>query len=382
MLDELTSAAKNLITPLIEKVTKKDQNNDPNRNVELKNVLAQSQQKKPPAFQQQIMKKSQEIIADFGADKDIIVKCTREEMIKRFFNDYEIVWFDSEVKSNENRKYIAQLEKFYEVKTFTEWKEASTYIVEAKTACHVITSGKNGESLTKEIFSSSHVVEIYIFCQNKAHHEAWAKDYNKISCIETDIQKVLNQIQLNLKKWYKQFSSMKRNLPAFAPIFNDSDKSEMNNLHRYLRIIPNFQNTEQATVDLISLAKEIYSDDNNMKFIRDFESTYNQYNKKEILTWYTQESFVYKITNNLLRIASADSIQYGRLLIRDIERALREQYLEKSRHYHGLLFRGTYMMAEEWANLKENLGREIEMHGFCQLQRTRTCQLDSSNPKI
>jgi len=303
------------------------------------------------------------------------VKCSLQEMVRRFFNDYVIVWYDAEIDSNENKQYIAQLERFCEVKTFTKWQEAATCVIESTAACHVITSGANGEELAKEIFSTKNVVQIYVFCFKKEQHEAWAKQY-KISCIETHIQRVLDKIQANLLEWYQQKSSAKMNLPAFAPIFNDTDKSEMNNLHRLLKVIPNFKNRQQAKNDLMSLAKLIYRDEQNMAFITKFENEYNEYCRHNlrltngvvarfgILCWYTEEAFVYKITNNCLRIASADSIQYARLLLKDIERAIREEYKEKSFDFDGLLYRATYLSAEEWSNLKENVGREIEMHGF------------------
>ncbi len=247
-------------------------------------------------------------------EQEIIVKCSLQEMVKRFFNDYMIIWCDPGVNSEENKKYIAQLEKFCQVKTFTEYEKAVSCLKEIKAICHVITAGTNGELFVKEISPSDNILQIYVFCQNKDLHSTWAKDFPKISCIETHIQNVLNQIQQNLLKWYKQASSLKVTLPAFAPIFNDSDKSEMNNLHRYLKVIPNFKNRVQAKQDLLTLSKEIYSDEKNMGFIVSFERYYHHYNKEEILRWYTQESFVYKITNNCLRIASPDSIQYCRLL--------------------------------------------------------------------
>src|SRR5689334_4327592 len=87
-------------------------------------------------------------------EEDIIIKCKVEEMVKHFFKDYIIVWHDPNVGSEENKQYIAQLEKFCKVKTETEWKEASAFIQGTKATCHVITSGTNGELLVKEIHSS------------------------------------------------------------------------------------------------------------------------------------------------------------------------------------------------------------------------------------
>jgi len=306
-----------------------------------------------------------------SAQKEIIITCSIEEMMKAFFKDYAIVWHDPNVDNQENQQYIIKLRQFCEVFTFKEWKEASICIKEAKLLCHVITSGTNGELLVKEISASQSVSNIYIFCGNKAHHSTWAQNYPKVSCVETEIEAVLHKVQQNLLEWYKEASSLKLNLPAFAPIFNDSDKSEMNHLHRYLRVIPNFKNREQAKDDFVRLSRKIYSDQANAKLLEEFEKNYNEYNKEKTLRWYTRESFLYKVTNNCLRIATSDSIQYCRLLLKDIEQAIKDQYQTKSKNFNGSLFRGAYLSEKEWSSLKENQDKEIEMHGFLSVSKKK-----------
>jgi len=340
--------------------------------------FVQGYPQQPMSFVQpgQVVQHVQPVFKDLATEEDIIVKCKLEEMVKQFFKDYVIVWHDPNMNSRENKRYLIQLEKFCEVKLFTEWKKASDYITEIKATCHVITSGTNGEVLVKEIFPRENVSVIYIFCGNKDHHSTWAKNYQKVSCIETHIQSLLDCVKQNLLEWYKHASSLRMNLPAFAPIFNDSDKSEMNNLHRYLKVIPNFKNRLQAKNDFLNLSRAIYSDQNNISFMASFEKTYNEYNKEAILRWYTQESFLYKVTNNSLRIATSDSIQYCRLLLRDIERAIKEQYQGKSKHFCGLLYRGAYLSEEEWLNLRENMDKEIEMHGFLSVSKVQNVALN------
>ena len=307
---------------------------------------------------------------------EIIIKCTLEEMVKHFFKDYVIVWHDPNVNTQENQQYIANLTKFCEVFPFTEWEKAKDYIQATQAVCHVITSGTNGELLVKEIFERENVCNIYIFCGNKEHHSSWAQNYPKISCIETNIKNLINQIQQNLLEWYKKASSLNFNLPAFAPIFDDSDKSQMNHLHRYLKVIPNFKNRQQAKNDFLNLSKAIYTDVQNIKYMADFERYYNDYNKSQTLRWYTQESFLYKVTNNCLRIATSDSIQYCRLLLKDIESAIKDHYQTKSKNFNGLLYRGAYLSEMEWLSLKENQDKEIEMHGFLSVSKEKNVALN------
>jgi len=84
------------------------------------------------------------------------------------------------------------------------------------------------------------------------------------------MEKILSQIQKNLSQWYQKMSSFKLNLPAFAPIFNDSDKTQMNHLHHYLKVIPKFKNGSQAKTDFVNLSKQIYSDSKNLTLMSPF----------------------------------------------------------------------------------------------------------------
>ena len=308
--------------------------------------------------------------------KDIIVKLPLEEVVRDFFKDFLIVWHDPNSNSEENQDHSAQLEEFCQVLTFTEWEKARDYIQTTQAACHVITSGTNGELFVKEIFEKKNVCNIYVFCGNKEYHSTWAENYWKVVCVETRIETVLNQIQKNLVEWLKEEDALKLNLPAFAPIFNDWDKSQMNHLHLYLKMIPNFKNRAQAKDDFLSVSKRIYSRLGYMKDIEEFEQNYNQYSKEQILRWYTRPSFLFKVINNCLRIATSDSIQYCRLLLKDIERAIKEQYCGKSKGFNGLLYRGAYMSEQEWKSLKINRDKEIEMHGFLSVSKEKDVALN------
>jgi len=128
-------------------------------------------------------------------EEEIIEQIEIDQKIKEFIKDYVIFWHDPNVNSSINQRYLDQLREFCEVKTFAEWEKAVADIFEAKISCHVITSGTNGELLVKEIYMNENVKEIYIFCKNKDYHSTWAKKYLKVSCIETQIQDIIDQIK-------------------------------------------------------------------------------------------------------------------------------------------------------------------------------------------
>ena len=214
--------------------------------------------------------------------------------------------------------------------------------------------------------------DIIIKCSIDEIRKHFFQDY---LYIERSIEDILTTINQNLQIWEKK-SPSRKNLPAFAPIFDDCDKSSLNHIHRYLKVIPNFKNRLQAKDDFVTLAKAIYSSDaKTLKSIEEFAETYKEYNQSEILRWYTKPAFLHELLNNSLRIANSDSIQYSRFVLKDLEKAIKQHYQEKSKTFSGLLYRGAFLSNEEWLGLKENQGREIEMHGFLSASKDKNVAL-------
>ena len=107
----------------------------------------------------------------------------------------------------------------------------------------------------------------------------------------------------------------------------------------------------------------------------EFAQTYFDYDKKAILSWYARESFLYKLVNNCIRLAIPDAILLSRLVIKDLETAIREHYQAKKKQYSGPLYRGAYLSDQEWIALEQNVGKDIEMFGFLSTSKAREVAL-------
>jgi len=301
---------------------------------------------------------------------DVMITDEMKEIVKLMVKEYCIIWHDPNVDSKENAKYLSQLQDFSEVQTFNDWKAASDFIKKNGSLCfHVISSGKDGEKLSKEIVKLENVHSISLFCRNIDFHTKWAEKYKpKLICVENSFSLLFSKLEATILQWQRTASSLRVNLPAFAPIFNDADTSDIRHLHFSLHGLKDFRNRRQAKQDFLTLARAIRTDKGN---IVEFENHYSAYDTRIIVNWYTRESFFYKILNNCLRIATASSILYCRLALNDVERAIKEIYEEKSKNFNGLLFRGTYISSQEWEQLQQNVGKEIEMYGFLSTSKER-----------
>ena len=285
-------------------------------------------------------------------EDEIIIMCGIDELTKLFYKQHIIVWYDPHNKSKSKLKYLTELTTVSEVQVFQSWQEASNYIKKTQHLCQIISSGADGELFVKAISEESHVLFIYIFDENIDPLSEWVSANPKIASVETKFRSLQVKIHKN---------SLKIDFPAFAPVFNDTDTSHMNKLHFYLRGLIDFKNRDQAKRDLLTLASKIYIDKKNTE---EFTDTYNEYNMNKILTWYAKESFLYKMVNNCLRIATSDSILYARLAIKDLESAIKDCFNSTVKPFNGLVYRGAYITDQEWDSLKTSQGKEIEMYGF------------------
>ena len=288
----------------------------------------------------------------YGEEEDTIIICDRDELAKLFFRGLTIVWYNPDADSKETKDRIERLSEIGDVKVFSTWNKATEYILGSNTACQVISSGKDGEILFKTISKKKNVLSIYLYSKEDNMLTEWAKSNLQVTSIEEKFGNLLSKLHKD---------SLRSDFPAFAPVFDDADTTKMNKLHFFLKHYVDFRNRQQAKDDFLALARSVYRDTKNMN---EFAAHYNEYDLTSIFTWYTRESFLYKVVNNCLRIASSDSILYVRLIIRDLELAIKELFQLKSRNYDGLLYRGAFLSNDEWSSLERNIGKEIEMFGF------------------
>jgi len=305
-------------------------------------------------------------VQQFKPNEDITVMLDVGQMKKQFLKELKIIWIDQQVESPDKAPFVLDLQNFGDVKKNTEFAEALEEIKDSKAVCFVLAYGLAIEKMNElATYPNVEAISIYNYDQN-CRNVLIDLVNNKKAIMDGFIQNAVQSVKSAI--WYWEGgtrSSLKVDLPAFAPIFDEEDKSELNEIHLFLKGLIYFENREQAKKNFLDLSRAIYAaDPREQQNIEDFLRTYKEYEKKQILNWYTKETFLYKMCNNCLRIKTADSIQYCRLPLRDIETAIKEVYKEGSKNFSGMLYRGTYLSKDEWATLTSNVGKEIEMYGF------------------
>ncbi|CAF1380553.1 unnamed protein product [Adineta steineri] len=139
------------------------------------------------------------------------------------------------------------------------------------------------------------------------------------------------------------------------------------------------QSTSTDKNDFISFCQKKYHNDvYTLKMIKEFQNTYSS---DYAISWYTRETFVYRLLNQSLRIQDIDCLFAFRFLIRDIEQQLQQYQCPSC----VCLYRGQLMSKDELEILKQSKGKLISMNSFLSTTLDRDVAvfyLASSNENI
>jgi len=285
--------------------------------------------------------------------EDILTMCNPKEIAKQFQEEFIIFWFDSQ-PNLEDQKLIHKELDIEEKNIYSDFEKLLERIDDNNILpYHLILSGESQAKLRiQKIKNLDNLLCLYIYDKSA---ELSAKKFGRLR-VQENITKLLPEI----KEGIRTISKCQQFLPIFANDFDDWDKSHIQKIHNYLQGFTNFEDRRQAKEDFIDLAKKAY---NSVRISR-FEKEYFEYDRKQILQWYTEESPIYKLVNNSLRLSTSDSIPYCRLIIKDLKRAIQEVYQEEIQRFSGVVYRGAYISEDEFQKLRNNIGKEIEIPSF------------------
>ena len=112
-----------------------------------------------------------------------------------------LVWLDDTAGDETELKTIF-LTLFAQVRPFKTAEKCLSFVraVESPLPClSILVSGKYGQMLVEEHFQpANQVKDIYVFCFDMNRHNQWAQNCSKVRCVNSEIQKILEQMQRDL----------------------------------------------------------------------------------------------------------------------------------------------------------------------------------------
>ncbi|CAF1653328.1 unnamed protein product, partial [Adineta ricciae] len=282
--------------------------------------------------------------------------------------DVVVVWLDNQIDHNnaDCQFTIAQLEHITDnVTTFTDNDECVEYILNCNDhQVYLIVSGALGQYLVRCIHDIPPLHTIFIFCQNKSYHEQWARHWNKIKDVFTDITSLCQAIQ----------NTFLQGEPNVTPIsFVPSGK-------RLDLLNPSFMYTQLCKEILLTIE---FEDKHIEEFVRhhpglitldgshssDVKQSVRDYRAKKPIWWYTRGNSLHSILNDALRIMDGDVLVRMGFFVTDLHRNIEQLHKEQfvNTPWSSLVFtvyRGQGLFHKDFEELRNTIGGLMSFNSF------------------
>lgn len=116
---------------------------------------------------------------------------------------------------------------------------------------------------------------------------------------------------------------------------------------------------------MIDVCRKYYQgNESELHSIEQFERSYT---RDEVIHWYTQESFVYKLVNKALRTEDLEQLNLFRFFIADLSAALAKAQQET---IQTVVYRGVRLDEEEFEHIRQLQGQLIAFNGYLSSSRS------------
>ena len=306
-----------------------------------------------------------------------------------------LIWLDSTIDKTDADYHdlLAQVKKLgITYKIFTdvdECIESLTQMTNEKVI--LILNGFIGERVMDIVHDMAHVDSIYAHCANARRHERWTKKWSKIKGVLTDIYSICDII--------KQNQQMEPNLLAIRPLAlseenelflgflavgDDVQSKNLDELDPSFmfttvlkEILLGLEYNEISMQNLVALCREKYlEDEKELAFIDEFEKAYYL---KTPISWYTHETFLYKMLNLALRTLDVKTIIKMGFFLHDLHSQIvqlyNEQFTKKEYSYSFIVYRGQALIIKDFDMLMKSVGGLISFNNFLSTTRMKDIAL-------
>ncbi|CAF2052373.1 unnamed protein product [Rotaria magnacalcarata] len=229
----------------------------------------------------------------------------------------------------------------------------------------MVISGRVAQQIMSRIHNESHLKAIFIFCENKPKYESLEKNWPKVQGIFTDITVVCRSLQ----QVVNQFEEDSIDISFLAasdisvPSLNLLDQSFMYT-QLIKEILIEIEYNKLSVDDFLAYCRHKYSDDTKiLATIQQFEKGYGI---DSPISWYTADSFIYKILNRALHDQETDVIIKMGFFIRSLHENIKQLQLQQLNQFKNelVVYRGQGMKPEIFEKLKKAKGGLISFNTF------------------
>jgi hypothetical protein len=304
---------------------------------------------------------------------------------RRIVQNFLLIWMDSSIdQANEDcQNILTQLRSIInDVNMFTQPDECIQLLKDVHDQkAFLIVSGTLGEHLVPKIHEISQLDTIYIFCDYKAPHEQWVKEWTKVKGVHTEIDPICESLQLAIRQCNQDTVSMSFVTAEEAMSDHNLDQLEPSFMYTkiFKEILLEMEHDEKSVQDLVLYCRKPYTDPDNLReldILDEFERTYCS---DRSIWWYTRECFTYHMLNRALGTLDADTIINMGVFIRDLHNQLKQLHQQQVENYHGqsfTLYRGQGLTINNFDKLLNTKGGLMSFNNFLSTSKNRKVSFD------
>ncbi|CAF3087174.1 unnamed protein product [Rotaria socialis] len=289
---------------------------------------------------------------------------------------HQILWLDTTEKNSDTCK--RQRCNLNLIVTYTSIEECEEYIRhnEHYRITLIVNDPVKAETITK-LSELESVTAIYFRTSENATDKSEASQLKNIWHVTTsiDIDNLIERIKSDEKKRTRASESLVFNIfqtDSSSP--HEMTSTEIKGEFLHSQLLLDSLLTMKVSNNELSLAiahcrTEYENSPSDLSKIDEFQSNYSS---EQALSWYTQDSFVYRILNRAFRSQNIDVLYLMRFIIRDIYKQLTEQQNEATMS-SDKVYRAQLISKEELENFV--IGNLVSMNSFFSTTLTRAYAL-------
>ncbi|CAF1159287.1 unnamed protein product [Adineta steineri] len=279
---------------------------------------------------------------------------------------FSLFWLDTEVNTADHNQKTQTLLRgmVNNLQTFDNLSECQKNIqsFDEKERLILIVSGKLGREIVPQVHNLRKVSSIYVYCMNKESNREWSQDFSKVKDVIVEQKMLLTRIKLDKKKRVEKKESISYNIYSITDRTDPSTIGLQNqfihslvitNMLLQLSPIPNEKQK------LVAICKKDYTGDTNqLQAIREFNDEYTT--SDQVLSWYTRDSFLYRMLNKALCQQDLNQLILFRMIISDMHYQLKQNTCELSVP----VYYGQVMNSGEVKDLQNQANNFMSMKSF------------------
>ncbi|CAF1129348.1 unnamed protein product [Adineta ricciae] len=292
-----------------------------------------------------------------------------------------LFWLDNDFNNKHSQNSLRELQQIVDIiETYTDVDKCIMAInsLSNERLC-LISCGSLGETTVPVIHNRPQVDTIYIFCQNRTRHEQWARNWSKVKGVYTDfdlICKSLKQTRQDQGQDLVSISFVGAN-DVSTQNLNGLDKSYMyTQILKEIFLTINFEQRHfrEFLNHCRAHSRGTLEDEEIIKQIS------QNYQQRNAIYLYTQETFLYSMINRDLRTMNVDAMIKTAVFIRDLHNQIARLHSQEYGRHRPLellkLYRSQSLSNEDFDKLSKSNGGLLSFNQFLSTSKKKEVSLE------